>query len=380
LSSRPKAQPQWRDPQLARTATIALLFTFAVLSKETAIITPAALAAHRLYLAIRDKQNRKENLLWIATLSFCLLPLLAWYAYHHHATGFTFGNPEFLRYNATANMDPHRIVLSLYHRALHLLGHMNMWVATLITAACFILPRRFARTIPTTVLTSILIVIAANWIAFSILGGALLTRYLLPVYPLILLLFVAIWRERTHLWPLLAALPAAAFLIALHVDPPYTFAPEDNLTYRDMIVLHQEATAFIEQHMPQATVLTAWPGNAELIHPELGYVHTPIKITSITNFTLDEILKAQQTPGDYDAAFLFSTKFEPPAANISHQTEPSDARYFDFHHDIHPEEAARLLHGTIIWQDHRNGEWAAVLHFPRSYDAKLETGKVATRN
>jgi hypothetical protein len=249
-----------------------------------------------------------------------------------------------------------------------------MWVATLLTAACFILPRRMSCSIPTATLTPILITILANWIAFSILGGALLTRYLLPVYPLVLLLFVAVWRERSHRWPLLAALPAAAFLIALHVDPPYTFAPEDNLTYRDMIVLHQEATAFIEQHLPQATVLTAWPGNAELIHPELGYVHTPVKVTSLTNFALDQILKAQQTPGDYDAAFLFSTKYEPGRINISRHTENSDARYFDFHRDVHPEQAASLLHGVIVWQDHRKGEWAAVLRFPRSYEAQLANG------
>jgi len=371
LSSRPEAQPKWRDPQFVRAGTVAILFALSVLSKETAIITPFALALYRLYLLARNREPRTQNLLWIAALTFCVLPLLAWYGYHHHKTGFTFGNPEFLRYNASANLDLHRIVLSLYHRGLHLFGHMNMWVATLLTAACFILPRRITRTIPTATLIPIVITILVNWIAFSILGGALLTRYLLPIYPLILLLFVAVWRERTRVWPLLAALPAVAFLIALHVDPPYTFAPEDNLTYRDMIVLHQEATAYIEQHLPQATVLTAWPGNAELIHPELGYVHAPVKIASLTNFAIDEILKAQQTPGDYDAAFLFSTKYEPGRVNISQHTENSDARYFDFHHDIHPEEAARLLHGTVVWQDHRDGEWAAVLRFPRSYEARL---------
>ncbi|HZL27889.1 MAG TPA: glycosyltransferase family 39 protein [Acidobacteriaceae bacterium] len=382
LSSRPKRSAVERSqPFRSRTAaTVAVLFALSALSKETAIITPFALALHRLYLAFRERENRRTHLLWIGALCFCILPLLAWYGYHHHKTGFTFGNPEFLRYNATANLDPHRIALSLYHRGLHLFGHMNMWVATLLTASCFILPRRLRPSIPTATLIPILITILANWIAFSILGGALLTRYLLPVYPLVLLLFVAVWRERSHRWPLLAALPAAAFLIALHIDPPYTFAPEDNLTYRDMIVLHQEATAFIEQHLPQATVLTAWPGNAELIHPELGYVHTPVKVTSLTNFALDQILKAQQTPGDYDAAFLFSTKYEPGRINISQHTENSDARYFDFHRDVHPEQAAGLLHGTIVWQDHRDGEWAAVLRFPRSYESQLATGNSKLAN
>jgi 4-amino-4-deoxy-L-arabinose transferase-like glycosyltransferase len=370
--------------ELPRAAVIALLFALSVLSKETAIVTPCALALHRLYLLLRNREPRTQNLLWLASLSFCVLPLIAWYGYHYHRTGFVFGNPEFLRYNATANLDAHRIALSLYHRALHLLTHMNMWVATLLTAACLLVPRRDnARSIPRTTLVPILIVILANWIAFSILGGALLTRYLLPTYPLILLLFVSFWRERTNLWPLLATLTAAAFIAALHINPPYAFAPEDNLTYRDMIVLHQQAVAIIENKYPQATVLTAWPANAELSRPELGYTHTAIKVTTLQNFALDQLQKAAQSPGDFDTALLFSTKYEPPAGrtNLSRHTENSDARYFDFHRDLLPAQAAALLHGDIIWQREHNGEWAAVLRFPRSYEAQLlKTKKLTTQN
>ena len=51
--------------------------------------------------------------------------------------------------------------------------------------------------------------------------------------------------------------------------------------------------------------------------------------------------------------------------------EQSDARYFDFHHDLSPEEAAVVLHGDIVWQARRKGEWAAVLHFPRVVNARL---------
>ena len=251
---------------------------------------------------------------------------------------------------------------------------MNMWVATLLAAACFLLPRRAnIAGIPRPTIITILITLVANWIAFSILGGALLTRYLLPMYPLLLLLFVAIWRAHTRAWPLLAALTAAGFVIALHVNPPYSFAPEDNLTYRDMIVLHQEAIAIIAKQFPQATVLTAWPGNAELSRPELGYTTTPIKVTTIQNFALGQLQQAALEPGDYDTAFLFSTKWEPPAGrtNLSQHSENTDAQYFDFHRDLHPDEAARLLHGTVIWKAERHGEWAAVLHFPRIVNAKL---------
>jgi hypothetical protein len=59
----------------------------------------------------------------------------------------------------------------------------------------------------------------------------------------------------------------------------------------------------------------------------------------------------------------------------------SDARYFDFHRDLLPAQAAALLHGDIIWQREHNGEWAAVLRFPRSYEAQLlKTKKLTTQN
>ena len=61
-----------------------------------------------------------------AWLSGCVLPLAAWYAYHYAKTGFLFGNPEFLRYNAQANLEPLRILAAFGHRILHLTAHMNL--------------------------------------------------------------------------------------------------------------------------------------------------------------------------------------------------------------------------------------------------------------
>ena len=100
---------------------------------------------------------------------------------------------------------------------------------------------------------------AANILFFSVLGGALLTRYLLPLYPLILLLCVSTFYRRVPYWWGLVLLSAAAFLIGLFVNPPYKFAPEDNLNYADVIRLHQQAIRQIVTRFPGSTVLTAWP-------------------------------------------------------------------------------------------------------------------------
>jgi 4-amino-4-deoxy-L-arabinose transferase-like glycosyltransferase len=370
----------YRLPVLSGT-----LFSLAALSKETAIITPLALALWESIELRRHQHSiemRRDHLRWLIALCVPVLPLVIWYAYHYGRTGFIFGNPEFLRYNASANLDAYRIVLSLWHRILHLTIHMNMYVPVLCAFAACLAPAKFRITldalpckISRPVLISLMVVLAANLIAFSELGGALLTRYLLPMYPLVLLICVSIWQRHLGRWLWLAALSAAAFLSAIWINPPYAFAPEDNLTYRDMIVLHQRAIAIIQQRFPQATVLTAWPATSELTRPELGYTHAPLRISSISirNFSIEELNQAAVNPENFDTALIFSSKWEPQRGqlNLGKRNRSADTRYFDFHHDLPPGEAASLLHGEVVWQDHRKGEWVAVLRFPCNMDAKL---------
>ena len=361
-----------------RYLSIAALFSLAALSKETSILQPLALAAFEALLFLRDRsipELRRYHLTWIVALAFPVLPLAAWFVYHHHVTGFTFGNPEYLRYNATANFTSAHILQALRYRFLHLFWQRNIWMPIVFALACLLLPRRSdaPASLAVRIRVTIAVLVVANWIAFSVLGGALLTRYLLPIYPLILIVCVDLWRTHTRRWPVLAAATAVAFISALWLNPPTSFAPEDNLTYRDMIVVHQEAIDFVAQHYPDATVLTAWPVAADLFRPELGYVTTPIKAISIEDFALPQIRKAAQEPGRYDTAIVFASHFVTPAFRNYLMSHPNTARGKEFatSRDLAPSEIARMLGGEIVWQDDRGGEWAAVLRFHRSYDAYL---------
>jgi 4-amino-4-deoxy-L-arabinose transferase-like glycosyltransferase len=253
---------------------------------------------------------------------------------------------------------------------------MNLFVPVLCALAAFLLlpAIRTRARLPRPALNAIAVILIANWIAFSVLGGALLTRYLLPMYPLILLVCVGEWQRRVRDWGWIAAVSGAAFLAGLWINPPYAFAPEDNLTYRDMIVLHQRAIALIGERWPQATVLTAWPATSELERPELGYTKVPIKAYAIQNFSREQMEDAARMeqagagPGKYDTALLFSTKWAPPPGrvNLARHNAPADARYFDFHEDVLPAEAAAILHGDVVWQASIRGEWVAVLRIPRA--------------
>jgi hypothetical protein len=162
------------------------------------------------------------------------------------------------------------------------------------------------------------------------------------------------------------------FIIGWFVNPPYRFSPEDNLNYADYIRLHQKAANYIEKRFPHSSVLTAWTATDELTKPYLGYVQQPIRVVQIENFSFDQIMLAKQS-NDYDVALLFSTKYEPPRRLIHWDFwEKANTRFFDYHTDVAPEVAAEILGGMVVMQEKRNGQWIAVVEFPRIRNAKLD--------
>ena len=110
-------------------------------------------------------------------------------------------------------------------------------------------------------LRRILLLLLVNALLFSVLGGALLTRYLLPMYPLVLLIAVTTFYRRVPYWQALAVFCAAAFVLGLFVNPPYGFAPEDNLTYARVVRLQIAGIAQLTKRYPGATVLFRMAGH-----------------------------------------------------------------------------------------------------------------------
>jgi 4-amino-4-deoxy-L-arabinose transferase-like glycosyltransferase len=365
-----------------------VFFSLGALAKETAILAPLALlvwemaAAERRWWSPKLKDflppahRGRES----AALLLPLLPLGLWFAYHYHRTGYVFGNPEFLRYNLKATLNPLRFVIALGLRLWHLLGYLNMFVLTIATALAMRLPPRLdpgwaarkaggngepeieRRRIALPVQAVFGVLIVAHAIAFALLGGAALARYLLPVTPLVIILGVSTLRRRLPWWPAFVAVVCLGFVIALLVNPPYRFAPEDNLAYADYVRLHQAADRFVEQAHRQRRVLTAWPASDELTRPWLGYVTSAVPVVRIENFSAEQLMLAAHAHGEYGLALLFSTKYEPrPLLGRLRLWERIQERYFDYHRDLPPEAAAQILGGRIIYQQSRGGQWVAVV-------------------
>ena len=246
------------------------------------------------------------------------MPLATWYTYHYLRTGYVFGNPEFFRYNVSATLDPTRFFLALALRIWQLCGYLHLWILTLATLlAMWMLPPEqdsgFDRPrigIPEQ--TIFYVVIATYALAMAMIGGAVLARYLLPAIPLVIILCVStIWR-RVRYWTAVVAFVALAFVAAWFWNPPYGFSPEDNLAYRDYVILHEDGEHFLEARYPMARVLTAWPASDEITRPWLGYITRPMRVVRIEDFSLDHVLSAAGLHPDYDVALVFSTKYESP--------------------------------------------------------------------
>ena len=357
-------------PQTTPTGLLAMsaCFTLAALCKEIAIGTPLALAAWEAVLLLPKKSlssSLRGSGKRLAALCLPVLPLAAWFAYHRRRTGFIFGNPEYLRYNATATLTPLRVLLALAHRALHLSAHLNLFVPVALALGSLALPPLVGRArLNTAVRNQMWVVVAANMLLFSTLGGALLTRYLLPLYPLVLLLSTSAIYARFRSWLWFPAVSVAAFAAALLLPAPYRVAPEDTLAYRDAILLEQHAIDVVVRDYRHGAVLSAWPVTDGLRKPELGYLTKPLQVVSIDNFSLPVLQKLNGSPESYATAIVFSTKYEPGGLlSLGRWNRQQDERYFDLHHDLSPRAVAALLGGTVVWREQRGGQWAAVLRF-----------------
>ncbi len=362
-----------------------LWFSLAALTKETAVLAPISLAGWEMLGAITRRttirklwidhaDSRSGALRPISSLLIPVVPLALWYAYHYLRTGYVFGNPEFFRYNVAATLNPVRFLLALAMRVWQTTGYLHLWVLTFVTvAAMWLLPPRddFGSERPRIALSVQMVfyvVIFAYVLVMALIGGAVLARYMLPILPLMIIVCVSTLWRRLKFWIPAIACVALAFVAAWFWNPPYGFSPEDNLAYRDYIILHEDGVRFLEARYPMARVLTAWPASDEVARPWLGYTTRPMRVVRIEDFSVDEVLSAAELRSNYEVVLAFSTKYEPgprPWDRWIAWTKLK-ARFFGFHRDLPPAAVAQILGGHIVFSERRPGLWIAVIEMEHS--------------
>ncbi|MBZ5599664.1 MAG: glycosyltransferase family 39 protein [Acidobacteriia bacterium] len=371
-----------------RRGEVVWWFSLAVLAKETAVLAPLALLAWELLCPALHRKQRTHSLCLVsrgwksALLLAPLVPLGLWYGYHYLRTGVVFGNPEFFRYNVQATLHPMRVLLAFLLRLWQTLGYQSLYLLTLATGfAMWRPPLHDARgergRIAPSVQVAFLAVIVTYMIFMALVGGAVLARYMLPVVPLSIIIGVSTLRRRVPMWSWVVVIVALAFILGLFVNPPYEFAPEDNLAYRDYILLHQQAEEFVEARYPMARVLTAWPASDELTRPYLGYVTRPMRVVRIEDFTVEQLMASADLRSQFDVALVFSTKYESPHTLLEDWPTWVDwkTRFFGYHRDVPPAAAAQLLGGQLVYTERRRGQWVGVIEMERVMEAQATNSR-----
>jgi 4-amino-4-deoxy-L-arabinose transferase-like glycosyltransferase len=277
-----------------RYAACAVATTALVLVKETAISTPMVFAA---WLLFREKRVR-EALYFLAPAA----ALGLWLVELHHVTGNWLGNDEFARFNVNQSLGFSHILYAIGRRIYMLFlsdGHF-------LGAAALIAGWRLLRGKEWTIAGLVAI---AQTAVVTLLGGAVLDRYMLPVLPILYAAFAvaaSAWSRRVRLC--VQGAMVTLFIVGWFWNPPVPFPYENNLAMVDFVRLQQSAAEYLESHAADQRIAAAWPFSEAVVNPEFGYVRRPLNLTVRTGGVRLSNL-AQLNPKDFDVLVLFSAEW-----------------------------------------------------------------------
>jgi hypothetical protein len=244
-----------------------------VLVKETGLLVPLVFA---VWLA---HERRWRDAIWFAAPAAALG---MWLLVLYRATGHWSGSPSFEAYNLYFPLHPVRLLVAMSRRIYSLFFASFQWIGTFAIAFVWRTSHLF-RSRSWRVAWWLTV---AHVVLVTLLGGAVLTRYLLPVMPIVyaaMALGLAQFPKRPQ------RICGAALLVGLaasnFINPPYNFPYEDNLAFTDFVRLQTSATEYLDHFFPDARVTTAWPLNRELTRPQLGFVTRKFDVQTLRNFT-----------------------------------------------------------------------------------------------
>jgi hypothetical protein len=360
-----------------------------VLTKETGVILPLLFAVDLLKWGRPPACGGLSGRIRTATLFVpAFIALGIWLLYLRHVTGHIFGDPGFTHYNVGYALHPVRASLALLRRVYFLFFSDFRWIGGLVIM--FALSGRWPRGIgdtPTDVRTAstcgkvecppiplgpfrtpawrlVALFAGAHVLLVSLLGGAALERYLVPVLPLLYCAMAAALTTVGRAWRTVAIAGMMAGLVAgMFVNPPFPFPYENNLAMVDFVNLQVDAARFVEGHYPGATVYTAWPLTAALRRPEFGYVQRPLRAVETSD--LHESTLRALAPAHPDVLILYSRTWEPHWGVLRFPAvEAFLRRYYEFEPEMAPAEVKTVLGLDPVMRWTSRGQWGEV--FARS--------------
>lgn len=329
-----------------RYALATLSCTVLVLMKETSIAVPAVFGIWLLF-------ERR----WKQAFYF-LVPAIAiglWLAYLFKGTGHVFGNPEFTHYNVGFQLHPVRLGLTLIRRVYyiflanwHFVGTIAIYVAWKNT--------KIFRTREWGIVAA---VVTLQTLVVTVLGGAALERYLMPILPPF---YIAVAAALSTLNPKRRRLAVGVMIVGLvagtFINPIFPFPYENNAAFIDFVRLQKEAASYIEATYPASTVTSAWPFPDALRRQEFGYVTNPIAVRGIENFNPETVLSRK---GDIDVLVVYSRTWEPKWGVVRFDwIRKVLTDYYFYKPQVTSEEIQRELGLFPVARWERRGQWIEV--------------------
>jgi 4-amino-4-deoxy-L-arabinose transferase-like glycosyltransferase len=328
-----------------RTGVCALVCVVLVLMKETGALVPLVLG---LWL-LRERRTR-EALWFVAPF----VALGAWLIYLRQGTGNALGNSEFAHYNLFYPLHPARLSVALFRRFYYVFIDNFHWIGTI----AIVLAWKRTAIFRERSWAICGVILFAHLLMVSVLGGATLERYLLPVIPLFYIAVSAAWSAMDLRWRRVSqVLMTAGLIVGLFWNPPWPFPYENNFAVVDFVSLHKDAAEFVEAKYPNETIVSAWPFPDALRRPEFGYVTRPLKIRGIEDFHYETVAKLK----DVDVLVVYSRTWEP---RLSVLRIPSIRklleRYYSYDRQITSDEIHDQLGLNAVVMYTRRGQWIEV--------------------
>ncbi len=329
-----------------RMAAAAVVSTLLVGVKETGIIVPA------LFGWWLWREGRRREAVWFVAP---VLPLLVWLGVLERATGRLFGNAAFTQYNVWYPLHPVRLPLALLRRLYYLFIGTGHWIGT----TAVILALREARTFHTRAWRIAGLLVAGHVLLVSVLGGAVLERYLVPVLPILYIAFAAGLRRYGMRWRMVCGAALGAALIAGNfVNPPYPFPLENNLAFVDFVGLQAEAAEYLEAHIPEGKIATMFPLASAMRRPEFGYVRHRLRVREIYDSSARNVVPLAHE--DVAVLVLYSVAWDPLGLMKNPRWVVFIKRYYGYEPPVSEQEIGVLLGAHRVARWTRRGQWIEI--------------------
>lgn len=335
-----------------RHAASAVACTALVLAKETGVILPAIF----IVALWRDPVRSRYRGYYLAPFA----ALAVWFLALWRVTGHLFGNSGFTEYNTTYALNPVRASIALLRRFYYLFVDDFRWIGSLAMFFTW----RHARPRLTRPWKIIAAFMGAHILLVSLLGGATLERYLLPILPLVYIAMAEAFDNLSPRWRSLGvAALGAGLLSGFFINPPFPFPYENNLAMADFIQLHRSAAQFLEKTYPAATIYTAWPLTQALRNPAFGYVDHPMSAAETSDLrrsTLEAL-----APRPVQVLVLYSRTWAPAWGVLQSQIVRGFLhQFYEYEPEMTPAEIRHHFGLVPVQHWTRRGQWITVYARP----------------